>query len=147
MESNIDGGDMTYQEAKELLEQIKSKRRLCIRIKDEINTLRESYDIIKSPLSNLTGGTHPCGISSVERLVMRVEEKRERFERTLQETMDLEDKLSEIINTLTPTEQNIIIGYYMQDKTHYELANQCNYCDKQIWRIKNKAIEKIARKL
>lgn len=136
---------MTYQEVKELLEQIKSKRKLCIRIKDEINTLRESYDIIKSPLSNLTGGTHPCGISSVERLVMRVEEKRERFERILQETMDLEDKLLEIINTLTPTEQNIIIGYYMQDKTHYELSQECNYCDRHIWRILKTAINKIAR--
>ena len=138
---------MTYREAKELLEQIRDKKRLCLRIKQEINTIRENYDILASPLGNLTACSHSFSTSSVERLVMRVEEKREKFENVLAETMDLEDKLSETINTLAPTEQDIIIGYYMQDKTHYELANQCNYCDKQIWRIKNKAIEKIARKL
>ena len=138
---------MTYQEAKELLEQIKAKKRLCLRIKQEINTIRENYDILASPLGNLTGCSHSCETSSVERLVMRVEEKREKFEKILEEIMDLEDKLSNVINTLTPTEQDIIIGYYMQDKTHYQLADQCNYCDKQIWRIKKTAINKIARRM
>ena len=137
---------MTYDEVKKLLEDIKDKKRLALRIKQEINTLRENYDILLSPLGNVAV-THSIQSSSVERLVERVEDKRDEFETTLQEIYDLEDILAQAIKTLTPVQQNIITGYYMQDKTHDKLAEECNYCERSIKYIKRRAIEKLARKL
>ena len=136
---------MTYFETKRLLEQIRFKRRLAERIKEEIISLRENYDMLFCPLGNATSRQTHSQDSPVERLVMRVEDKRAELEHMLQEIMDLEDKLAGAMRMLTPNEQEIIIGYYMQGKTHYQLANETYYSRETTFRIKRKAINKIAR--
>lgn len=136
---------MTYIEVKKLLEQIKHKKRLAERIKEEISSLRENYDMLLSPLGNIRNHQTHSQSSPVERLVLRVENKCAELGRVLQQIMDLEDKIANAMRTLTPIEQEIIIGYYMQGKTHYQLAKETYYSRETTCRIKRRAIEKIAR--
>lgn len=146
MESNIDGGDMTYKEAKRLLEQIKHKRQLAERIKCEISTLRENYDILACSLGCAGVGKKKMHTGSpVEQVILRVENKCAELGRVLQQIMDLEDKIANAMRTLTPIEQEIIIGYYMQGKTHYQLAKETHYSRESTFRYKRQAIQKIAR--
>jgi DNA-directed RNA polymerase specialized sigma subunit len=136
---------MTYIEVKKLLEQIKHKKRLAERIKQEINTLRENYDTLTCPLVGVPNSNTHSQDSPVERLFMRVAEKQEKLAKLLNGIMDLEDKLSEAIKKLTFYEQEIIIGYYYQGKTHTQLAYETHYSRESTFRYKRQAIQKIAR--
>jgi RNA polymerase sigma factor (sigma-70 family) len=137
---------MTYKEAKRLLEQIKHKRQLAERIKCEINTLRENYDILACSLGCAGVGKKKTHTGSpVEQIILRVDKKCSELERVLQQILDLEDTLLNAIKTLTAIEQNIVVGYYWKGKTHYQLAKETYYSRETTCRIKRRAIEKIAR--
>lgn len=144
---------MTYDEVKKLLEDMRAQERLCLRIEEEIKNILGIYITLGCPSGYpketmpipVDGGGRQPYLMSLERLNERLGKRREVFVAELTKKFDLEDKLAEAIQTLTPVQQEIIVGYYMHNNTHYKLANACGYCDRQIKRIKREAINKIAR--
>lgn len=137
---------MTFEETRELLKDLREARRYAIQVQRDIQSIRENIDALQSPLGKDTAGGGQAG-SVVERIVVRLVAKQEDLARALEAVMDTEDKLEEAIKTLTAREREIIIGYYMRDRTHYQLARECGYEERQVYRIKKQAIWKISKKV
>ena len=133
---------MTIDETKNILDEIKSLKRLCEYIKQEIESL---YEQIPCPLDNLCGqGTQN---SHIEHIILCIDRKRKKLEKLFKKYTDLENAVISEIETLTPTEQAIIIGYYMRGKNTFQLADEINYSRVTVCRIKSNAISKLARSL
>lgn len=137
---------MTFEETRELLKELREARRYAIQVQRDIQSIRENIDALQSPLGKDTAGGGQAG-SVVERIVVRLVAKQEDLARALEAVMDTEDKLEEAIKTLTAREREIIVGYYMRDRTHYQLARECGYEERQVYRIKKQAIWKISKKV
>lgn len=135
---------MTYEEVKEKLEDMRNSKRLCLRIQKEINLIRDNYDALTCPLGSNSPGRAQLS-KPTERLALRLIGKQDEFEAELERMMDLEDELLSAINTLPAREKDIIMGYYMHDKTHDELARECSYSLRSINYIKKKATYKMTR--
>lgn len=137
---------MTFEETRELLKDLREARRYAIQVQRDIQSIRENIDALQSPLGKDTAGGGQAG-SVVERIVVRLVAKQEDLARALEAVMDTEDKLEEAIKTLTVREREIIVGYYMRDLTHYQLAREVGYEERQVRRVKNQAIGKISKKI
>ena len=137
---------MTFEETRELLKDLREARRYAIQVQRDIQSIRENIDALQSPLGKDTAGGGQAG-SVVERIVVRLVAKQEDLARALEAVMDTEDKLEAAIKTLTVREREIIVGYYMRDRTHYQLARECGYEERQVYRIKKQAIWKISKKV
>ena len=137
---------MTFEETRELLKELREARRYAIQVQRDIQSIRENIDALQSPLGKDPAGGGQAG-SVVERIVVRLVAKQEDLARALEAVMDTEDKLEEAIKTLTVREREIIVGYYMRDRTHYQLARECGYEERQVYRIKKQAIWKISKKV
>ena len=137
---------MTFEETRELLKELREARRYAIQVQRDIQSIRENIDALQSPLGKDPAGGGQAG-SVVERIVVRLVAKQEDLARALEAVMDTEDKLEAAIKTLTAREREIIVGYYMRDRTHYQLARECGYEERQVYRIKKQAIWKISKKV
>ena len=137
---------MTFEETRELLKELREARRYAIQVQRDIQSIRENIDALQSPLGKDPAGGGQAG-SVVERIVVRLVAKQEDLARALESVMDTEDKLEAAIKTLTAREREIIVGYYMRDRTHYQLARECGYEERQVYRIKKQAIWKISKKV
>ena len=137
---------MTFEETRELLKELREARRYAIQVQRDIQSIRENIDALQSPLGKDTAGGGQAD-SVVERIVVRLVAKQEDLAKALENVMDTEDKLEEAIKTLTAREREIIVGYYMRDRTHYQLARECGYEERQVYRIKKQAIWKISKKV
>lgn len=137
---------MTFEETRELLKELREARRYAIQVQRDIQSIRENIDALQSPLGKDTAGGGQAG-SVVERIVIRLVAKQEDLARVLEAVMDTEAKLEEAIKTLTAREREIIVGYYMRNRTHYQLAREVGYEERQVRRVKNQAIGKISKKI
>lgn len=144
---------MTYEEVKGLLEDVRNKKRLCLRLQKEINTLLGTFVALGRPAGytsapqSIRQPSNRHLIGSLERLDGRLEGKRKQFESSLTDMMDTEDELTVAIGALSSVEQDVIIGYYLQDLTHYQLARECNYSERSTKYIKKQAITKLSKLL
>lgn len=135
---------MTFDEAKALLLDMRAAKRRANAIKRRVVELESDYDSIQSALSG-EGMPHGSAIvSRTEQLALRVASEREKHLQALEAYFAIEDKLAAAIESLNPTEQEIIICCYQEGKLHWQICEELNYSDKSIRRIKNKAIQKVA---
>ncbi len=133
---------MTFEEAKDKLQELKHAKRRVKTIHDELQLLIG----IKSSL-NVSEG-HPKGKfhSSVEQAYAKIEVQQVKLADALNSAFALEDELAAAIGTLSPIEQDIIIGSYMRQRTHEQLAEEIGYTTRNIEYIKRSAIKKLSRK-
>lgn len=139
---------MTYDETKDMLNDIKNAKRRALNIRRDIKELEMNIDALV--LRPSAGGERvQCqpAESTVERVALRLERLRERFAKALDDIMDQEDRLFAAVEELNPVEKDIIIGYYLRDKTHDRLGKECGYTDRNIKYIKSRAIRKLSGKL
>lgn len=137
---------MTFEEAKSLLQDMRAAKRRANALKARIAHLESDSDSIRSSLGG--DGTHG-GItqSRVEQLALRIEAEREKHMAALEAYFELEDKLAEAIDTLDPTEKEVIVSFYMDGNRNWEVGQIVGYDLRTIIRKKNSAIKKIADKL
>lgn len=140
---------MTFDEAKEKLKRIRYLKNKARDIVADINECNKNKAAL-SLKSALNGSERVSGskLNSVEeRILLLIEKQQRRLEKLLDEIMHEEDILNEAIQSLTETEQDIIIGYYMRDKSHRRLAREMSYSEGHIKYLKRRALEKIADKV
>lgn len=137
---------MTFDEAKQILQNMRSAKRRANAIKARIADLESDADSIRSSLAG--DGTHGGEIQSrVEQLAIKIETERERHIEALEAYFALEDRLADAIEMLEPLEQDLIIGRYMDGKTNWEIASEIGYSERSVkYKIK-RAIQKIADNL
>lgn len=138
---------MTFDEAKDLLMDMRAAKRRANAVKARIADLESDYESIRSALSGDCTGHGGGMVSRVEQLAVRVIEQRERHIAALEAYFRLEDKLATAIEQLAATEQEIIIAYYMDGKPHWQVAQDLNYSIETIKRRKISAIRNITKKL
>lgn len=137
---------MTFTETRELLKDLKAARKYACRLKRDLKELESDYGALQASGEREIAAVGVVS-SPVERIVVRIEKAREGFARALERVFDLEDQIAEAMEGLTYEERNILTDYYMRDRTHYQLAREYGYCERSVRYLKNRAIEKISRKI
>lgn len=137
---------MTYDETKDMLDDIKYAKRRALNIRRDIRELELNIDaLVLRPAAGGERVQSQTSESTVERVVLRLERLRERFAEALDDIMDREDRLFAAVEELNPVEKDIIIGYYLRDKTHDRLGKECNYSLRSVNYIKGNAIKKLSK--
>lgn len=137
---------MTYLEVRNLLADMRAAKRRANAIKARIADIESDAESINSALSN-SGVSGGAMRSRVEELAIKIESEREKHIAALETYFALEDKLSEALDTLDPIERDVIIGCYLDGKTNWKVAQELGYEERTIRRKKNRAIEKISKKI
>lgn len=138
---------MTFEEAKEKLKQIRNLKNKARDVMEDINECRQNIDALTLH-SALSGALRVQGGESdsvVERIVAKIEERQQKLEVLLERIFAEEDELNAALETLTETERDVIIGYYLRDKSHKRLAWEMSYSVRGIEDIKARALHKIAK--
>lgn len=137
---------MTYDETKDMLDDIKFAKRRALNIRRDIRELELNIDaLVLRPAAGGERVQSQTSDSTAERVVLRLERLRERFSEALDDIMDKEDRLFAAVEELNPVEKDIIIGYYLRDKTHDRLGRECSYSLRSINYIKCNAIKKLSK--
>ena len=137
---------MTFTETKELLKDLKAARKYACRLKRDLKELESDYGALHASGEREIAAVGVVS-SPVERIVVRIEKAREGFAKALERVFDLEDQIAEAMEGLTYEEKNILTDYYMRDRTHYQLAREYGYEERQVRRIKNRAIHRLGDKI
>lgn len=137
---------MTYEEARQLLSDMRAAKRRANAIKARIADIESDAESIQSALNNsgVSGGVMR---SRVEELAVKIETEREKHIAALEAYFELEDKLAVAIDTLEPREKEIIFAYYLDGKTNWKIGDELNYSEVYIRKLKERAARKIANKL
>ncbi len=138
---------MTFEEARNLLAQMRAAKRRANMLKARIADLESDAESIRSALGGEGFPTGSSIRSRVEELAIRIEAEREKHIAALEEYFAIEDKLSFAIDTLTPDEKEIILMFYLDGKRNWQIGNCVGYEIRNVQYIKKRAIEKIAQKL
>lgn len=134
---------MTFEDAKALLLDMRAAKRRANAIKRRVAELESDYDSIQSALSG-DGLPHGSAIvSRTEQLALRVASEREKHLQALEAYFAIEDKLAAAIESLSSTEQEIIICCYQEGKYNWQVAQELNYSEVYIRKLKRRAINKI----
>ena len=140
---------MTFEEAKEKLKHIHGLKVKAKEIAADINECQLNIDALTLH-SGLSGALQIDGGRSdsvVERIVVKIEQRQEQLVKLLDNIMREEDALASSIQVLSELEQDVIVGYYLRDKSHGRLARELHYSEGHIKYLKHKALEKIANKI
>lgn len=140
---------MTVGECKKLLEGMRSTKKRARQIRNEINEIER--DIAALQLRSTLGKVEEIrasGVSrTVERIVERLDQKRRDLEESYNELFAMEDKLAAAIQELPDDERDIIIDYYMRDRSIINIATNSFFCSRTVLRKKKSAIGKVARRI
>ena len=138
---------MTFEEAKALLLDMRAAKRRANAIKRRVAELESDYDSIQSALSG-DGLPHGSAIvSRTEQLALRVASEREKHLLALEAYFAIEDMLAAAIESLSPTEQEIIICCYQEGKYNWQVAQELYLGLRTVERKKNEIINKVAELL
>lgn len=137
---------MTYQEARELLTDMRAAKRRANAIKARIADIESDAESIQSALNN-SGVSGGAMRSRVEELALKIETEREKHMAALEAYFVLEDKLAAAIDTLEPIERDVILAFYLDGKPNWKVAQDINYSEVYIRKIKRRSIDKLSRKL
>ena len=137
---------MTFEETKKRLIELKRSKRRAVNLRRDIRELELNIDaLVLRPAAGGERVQSQTSDSTVERVVLRLERLRERFAEALDDIMDKEDRLFAAVEELNPVEKDIIIGYYLRDKTHDRIGKECGYGLRSINYIKSNAIKKLSK--
>lgn len=129
-----------------MLDDIKFAKRRALNIRRDIRELELNIDaLVLRPAAGGERVQSQTSDSTAERVVLRLERLRERFSEALDDIMDKEGRLFAAVEELNPVEKDIIIGYYLRDKTHDRLGRECSYSLRSINYIKCNAIKKLSK--
>lgn len=137
---------MTYQEARDLLSDMRAAKRRANAIKARIADIESDAESIQSALNN-SGVSGGAMRSRVEELALKIETEREKHMAALEAYFALEDKLAAAIDTLDPLERDIIVGHYMDGKMDWQVWDDVGYERRNYYYVKKRAIEKISKKM
>ena len=134
---------MTFDEAKRKLQDLKNAKRRVLNIHERFEELVK----IKSSLDIPAGRSKGKFSSPVEQAYERIEERKLALAEALNHAFSIEDELTAAIESLDSTERDVIIGSYLRQRTHDQLAEELGYSERNIRYIKETAIEKLSEKL
>ncbi len=136
---------MTFEEARNLLAQMRAAKRRANMLKARIADLESDAESIRSALGGEGFPTGSSIRSRVEELAIRIETEREKHMAALEEYFAIEDKLSSAIDTLSSDEKEIILMFYLDGKRNWQIGQDIGFDERTVRRYKRKAIQKISQ--
>lgn len=136
------------EEAKALKSELKeiTQLRQVLRAKQRQIEEAERYISVSSPKLGSTPVQGGETISPQERFVIHLERLYAQYNSAMDKLFSLEDKFSDSIQTLSATEQAILIDRYLNGKSWKVISVQYHYEACQPFRIANNALNKLAKK-
>ena len=132
------------RKVKRRLEDLNQSKRRLKNLQDELKYW-ESMDGVgaASTEQHISGGE----VSSfAERRVIKIEELKNLISKSIDEVLAEEDNFFKEIITLDSLTQNLLMERYLTGKSIKRIIREFNYCDRQIYRIYDKAFEKLSKK-
>lgn len=133
---------MTYEEARQLLSDMRAAKRRANAIKARIADIESDAESIQSALNN-SGVSGGIMRSRVEELAVKIETEREKHIAALEKFFELEDRLAAAIDTLEPIERDVIVGCYLDGKPNWKVGETVGLEERTVRRYKKRAIKKI----
>lgn len=140
---------MTIQECKHLLSSMRTAKNRARAIRREIEEIEKDIAALslRSALGNVQE-THGTGISKpVERIVERLDLQHAQLEDAYNEVFAIEDKLAAAIQELPEDEKEVIVDFYMRDRSMTHIYTNQYYSESTAYRRKRTAVKKIAERL
>ena len=140
---------MTIQECKHLLSSMRTAKNRARAIRREIEEIEKDIAALslKSSLGNVQE-THGSGISKpVERIVERLDIQHTQLEDAYNEVFAIEDKLAAAIQELPEDEKEVIIDFYMRDRSLVNISINSYMSRRSVCYKKKSAINKIAKQI
>lgn len=133
---------MTFEDTRAVLIDWRVARR-------RVKTISERMSETEKYIEQLCGGLDRDLIPHVyaqpiETAVERLEEQRKKFAEAIAFAFALEDKIANALGGLDRNEYDVIVGYYMDGKPNWRVAQDLNYSVEAIKVIKRRAIQKIS---
>lgn len=140
---------MTIDECKHLLSSMRTAKNRARAIRREIEEIEKDIAALslRSALGNVQE-THGTGISKpVERIVERLYEQHTQLEDAYNEVFAIEDKLAAAIQELPEDEKEVIVDYYMRDRSLINISVNSYMSRRSVCYKKKSAIGKIAKRI
>ena len=128
---------------RELEEFNQAKRRLR-NLQEELSSWKRLDGVIKSSSmeQNVSGGEI---IPYAERRLLKIEELENQISKSIDETLEKEDKFLKDISTLDALSQNLLMERYMTGKSLNRIIREFNYSRAQIFRLYDNSFEKLSK--
>ena len=129
---------------KKALEEIRAKKRLLESIKRQMDEARYSIGItaIDYGKPSIKGGIK---VSAQERYALLMDKLEQRYYAIAEEVFTAENTLASEMCVLLPVEQAILTDRFINGYSWNKIQSQYYYVDRQLYRIYNRALEKLAK--
>ena len=137
---------MTYDEVKLLLKQLSENKKLMRVIQRQIEEARQQAILIPAlsyEKERVKGGE---STPTQQRFIEHLERLESQFSAVLETVCKTEDMIAENLQSLTPTEQTIIIERYIHGKSWKTLQKEYSYSPEGVFKIHSRALKKISKR-
>ena len=139
---------MTYEEVKNLLKSVRSKKSRLLSMQAYIAEVRQIMLGVTSPQLDGVAVAHSqnnCPEERIIRYMDRYNKWKELYDKLFDEMCAEEDKLCEMMRTLSPTEYDIILNRYLMGFSVRKTANLMSYEEQTVKNMCRTAIKKMAK--
>ena len=139
---------MTYEEIKDLLKSVRSKKSRLLAMQEYIAEERRLMLGVSSPQLDGVAVMHSQENGPEERVIKfidRLNKWKERYDKLFEEMCAEEDKLCELMQKLSPVEYEVIMNLYLRTLPRRNVAEIMNYSEDGIKTIRKRAIRKMSR--
>lgn len=140
---------MTYEEVKNLLKSVRSKKSRLLAMQAYIAEERQLMLGVAAPQFDGVSVVHSQENGPEERItkfIDRLNKWNERYDKLFGEMCEEEDKLADMMQRLSPVEYEVILNRYLKGQSIRKTANLMNYQEDSIRQICYRAVKKMALK-
>lgn len=139
---------MTYDEIKNLLKNVRSKKSRLLAMQAYIEEERQLIMGVTSPQLGGLGVKHSQENGTEQRMMKYLERYskwKDRYDELFEEMCTEEDKLCEMMQKLSPKEYEVILNRYLKGLTVRKTANIMHYEEDTIRQICYRAVKKMEK--
>lgn len=140
---------MTYEEVKNLLKSVRSKKSRLLAMQAYIAEERQLMLGVTSPQFDGVSVVHSQENGPEDRItkfIDRLNKWKDRYDRLFEEMCEEEDKLAGLMQRLSPVEYEVILNRYLKGLSIKKTARLMNYEEVTIKVISKKAITNMCKK-
>ncbi len=139
---------MTYEEVKNLLRNVRSKKSMLSALQSHIAEERAlienigavRYDSLRVKSSPINGTEE-----RYTKYMDKLRELQDRFDKLAGDMCEEEDKLAKLMERLSPIEYEVILNRYLRGLSRYETAKLMDYSDDGIKSAQRRALRKMSK--
>lgn len=139
---------MTYEEIKDLLKSVRSKKSRLLAMQEYIAEERQLMLGVNSPQFDGVAVMHSQENGPEERVIKfidRLNKWKERYDKLFEEMCAEEDLLCELMQKLSPDEYEVILNRYLQGFSRRKTADLMGFTEDGIKSIQRRAFKKMSK--